>query len=96
MAKLPVCLGVEGGAATAPDPVGVAGVGVGGAARFVDTVVVDVGVTTTLIIVSSSKMLGVGGAIVGGGAAVIRLFRLLRAFFFCSAAARTVEPVTGN
>ena len=86
IAKLPVCLGVDGvvGTARAPEPEGVAGVGVGGAAKAPFEVGVEM---TTLIMVSSSMMLGVGGAIVGGGAAVNMLLRLLRAFFFCNAAA---------
>ena len=91
MARLPVCLGVDGvfGAMRAPDPVvgpaevGVAGRGVIGIAD------VAVGVKTTLIIESSSKTLGVG---VGGGGAMTKLRRLFRAFFFWSAAARTVDP----
>ena len=73
----------------APEPVigvavvGVAGIGVIG----IDDVAV--GVNTTLIIESSSKTLGVG---VGGGGAMTKLRRLFRAFFFCRAAARTVDP----
>jgi hypothetical protein len=75
MARLPVCRGVDGVAddTKAPEHVGVAEVGVGGA----PIVVVAVGVTTTLIMVSSSRMLGVGG-----GGAVTKLRRLFLAFFF--------------
>ena len=83
MAKLPVCLGVVGveGTASAPEPDGVACVGVAGAIRLVIAELA----TTTLISASSSMMaavVGVGGAMVGGGTAVMILRRLVLAFFF--------------